>query len=114
MTNRESQDRVQQLVDLVGPTLTAMASGTRKREHVTDWLNGTTEPTGDNLERIKVAIEVLEQVGEAQGCEIARAWFIGESCCVNNALVSPASAIRQGAYKTACSSAALFIEDGWL
>ena len=99
---------VEELVQLIGPTLTALSSGAVEHSTVEAWLNGL-EPEVSQEERLRFALEVLSDVAELNGNDVARAWFIGASC--QNFTTAPFEAIRTGYFNSVRNSARRFIND---
>lgn len=108
-----NQQLIDELVRLVGPTLTAFtAHATNRAELVLDrWRQDATSLHPGKRERLELAYELLNDVAEADSEDVARAWFIGANC--GPSLVSPAEAIRDGRFDEARLSAKRLINDEW-
>ena len=108
-----AQAQVRQLVESYGPTVTAVVSGTRRLDDVTDWLNGVSEPTDAQRIRISEALRILKLVETESGKAIAAAWLIASNTCHNDEWVTPMAAIREGNFAAAESSAMRLNNDSW-
>jgi hypothetical protein len=98
-----SREDLMILVQQLGPTWTAIASGTRDRSLAERWASGEEAPTAEEALKLSVAYEVFNEVAQTEGADTARAWFIGRS--VGDHEVSPGEAIREGNFNGAYASA---------
>ncbi|HET8690401.1 MAG TPA: hypothetical protein VFL81_03105 [Candidatus Saccharimonadales bacterium] len=107
------KELIDELIRFIGPRLTAFtAHSTSRAEFVLRaWSDGSAALHPAKLERLKLALELLNDVAEAHGEDQARAWFIGANC--GGELVSPTDAIHYGDFDGAKLSAKRFINEEW-
>ena len=82
------------LIDIVGPSLVALAAGSRNQHVAELWLGGRIAMSNPERQRLDAALECLQTVAESEGAETARAWFIGRN--VGTDETSPAEALCEG------------------
>ena len=91
--NLEIQDVVRRLVLGIGPTLTALVSGTRNREDVERWATVGAEPDTEQTRRLYAAYEAFITIKDREGEDVARAWFLGTNPGLED---TPVMALRKG------------------
>lgn len=101
-------DLARQLVGSLGPTLVAALAGVRDRKLPHKWAspNGPT-PRPESLTRLQVAHRAWTTVSDAEGDNIARAWFIGANPDLDE--TPPYLAIRDGRYAMVMAAATSFV-----
>lgn len=104
-------DEVKELTDdWIGPTLVALAAGSRSRDVVAFWCTDYAEPNEDEARRLAFTLEILREVEQGERSrDVARAWFIGGN--VGEELVSPGEAIRDDRFDEVRASAHRLIHD---
>jgi len=82
------------LIDLIGPTLVSLASGSSNQHSAELWRAGVITMTGSQRGRLELALECLETIEQHEGADMGRAWFIGSN--TGDDLTSPAEALCEG------------------
>ena len=101
---------INELVDALGPTLVALASGTRQRKLVAAWAAGSAIPTQGEAERMATMLRLFREITSFEGPDVARAWMIADNTPVHG---MPAMAIRAGDFAAAERSAHRMAEDAY-
>lgn len=96
------------LIDLIGPTLVALASGSSNRHSPMLWRGGVVRMTGPQRQRLETALECLEAIERTEGQDMGRAWFIGAN--TGEDLTSPAEALCEGRLEDVRLSMKRFID----
>ena len=112
-------DIVGNLCDKLGPTLVAMLSGLRTRCGVDGWLDGSGEPSAEQMKRLRVAHELFGKVAASDGEDTARQWFISANVVVDSiegeSYIAPCEALRKARhddeFRAGEISARRFVED---
>lgn len=90
------------LADNLGPTATALLSGTRRRDDVRQWLDRRLTPTEEQSTRLSFTYELFQRVREIKGDEdnlprrLMCTWMVGDN--VASMQISPLIAIRHDQY----------------
>ena len=89
-----SSELARELLNNLGPTVVAALAGVRDRKQPYKWAAGRSQPRTESLARLQVAYRVWSTIADADGPNVARAWFIGANPRFDER--SPYLAIRQG------------------
>src|SRR5438552_1114597 len=84
----------QGLEDMLGARLVAYIAGVSEARAVRKWIQGEREPRPEAIERLKIALRVALLVAEADGPDVAQAWFQGLNPQLDDH--SPARLLREG------------------
>lgn len=110
----EIKDLVKQMADCLGPTLVASALGAESSEVVRDWVSperdGLVLPHLE-LERLRYMIAAWTVLSQAEGDEVARAWFTGGNPLLNED--TPITAIRENRQERVFHAALSFVRNDW-
>ncbi|WP_234998185.1 hypothetical protein [Mycobacterium sp. DBP42] len=101
-------DLVRELVEHLGPTVVAALAGVRDRKQPYKWAAGGSQPRHESLARLQVAYRVWSTIADAEGPNVARAWFIGANPRFEER--PPYLAIREGLFGEVVAAAEEFID----
>ncbi len=94
----------------LGYTLTALASGTTRRERIDTWCAGLDAPSEDEAKRLAFTLDILREVEASEHSrDTCRTWFTGANVGADE--ITPGEAIRQGRFDEVRTSARRLIED---
>lgn len=79
---------------ILGPTLCAYLGSVKETVAVDGWADGMREPGAETQRRLQVALQVAIAIAEADGSDVARAWFQGLDPQLEGR--SPARLLREG------------------
>jgi hypothetical protein len=82
------------LRELLGPQLVAYLGSVRETRAVHQWADGTREPSAAVQQRLRVALQVVAMLAEAESPRIAQAWMQGLNPQLDDR--SPARLLRDG------------------
>jgi hypothetical protein len=82
------------LREILGLKLSAYLGSVKETRAVNEWADGLREPSDAVQRRLRLALQVAGAIAEADGPEIARAWFQGLNPQLNDR--SPARLLREG------------------
>lgn len=101
------------LISVLGPTLVASLAGIKEVSSVRRWGDATKPETVplDSVDRIRCAHDVWRMVSEAEGDDVARAWFIGGNPWLDDC--TPIGAIRNGQLRDVQHSAQALVDDSF-
>ena len=85
---------VSDLREVLGARLVAYLGGVSETRAVRQWADGDREPVAGVKQRLRVALQVALVIAEADGPEIAQAWFQGVNPQLDDR--SPARLLRDG------------------
>lgn len=92
--SRGYREVTRRLIAALGPTLVAGLAGSRDRSAPHEWAKADgPEPSPEALPRLACAYEVWLKVAEAEGDDVARAWFVGGNPRLSDD--TPVTAIRK-------------------
>ena len=101
-------DLVRELVEHLGPTVVAALAGVRDRKQPYKWAADGSQPRHESLARLQVAYRVWSTIADAEGPNVARAWFIGANPRFEER--PPYLAIREGLFGEVVAAAEEFID----
>ena len=84
----------EQLRELLGPRLVAYVGSVGETRAVHQWVAGQRAPSDDVQQRLRLALQVVLPIAEADTPEIARAWLQGLNPQLDDR--SPARLLREG------------------
>lgn len=114
MLQPDDHKTVRFVCNSLGRTLTAALSGTPNRLDVDKWLmggQGHKPPTDDQLNRLRFARKMFEEVSAAEDDDTTRNWFMGANVGDNED--TPVTAIREDRFEEVRVSASRIINDEW-
>jgi hypothetical protein len=82
------------LRDLLGARLCAYLGSVNETRAVHEWADGTRKPSAATQRRLRLALQVALAIAEADGPDVARAWFWGLNPQLEDN--SPARLVREG------------------
>ena len=82
------------LREILGAKLTAYLGGVKETRAVNEWADGTREPGAETQRRLRLALQVAIVIADADGAEVAHAWFVGLNPQLDDR--SPARLLRKG------------------
>jgi hypothetical protein len=62
---------------ILGARLCAYIGSVKETRAVNEWALGARAPSGDVQRRLRLALQVAQTIADADGAEVARAWFQG-------------------------------------
>lgn len=104
MTSVSYKDMLAFLEHHLGGLYVAFTTGVSNAHTVAEWIQGTEEPSAEQIEKISVAYEVFERAWRARGTT-ATSWFLGSHLNVP----APWLSISKGRYGEARASAERFL-----
>jgi hypothetical protein len=87
------------LRELLGARLVAYLGGVRETRAVHQWADENRQPRAGIQQRLRLALQVALPIAEADGKEIAQAWFQGLNPQLDDR--SPARMLRDGDFEEA-------------
>ena len=103
-----------ELRELLGVRLVAYLGGVRETRAVHQWADENRQPSADVQQRLRLALQVVLPITEADGKEIAQAWFQGLNPRLDDR--SPARMLRNGDFEetgpAVLAAARAFLVDG--
>jgi hypothetical protein len=103
-----------ELRELLGARLVAYLGSVRETRAVHQWADGDRQPSAGIQQRLRLALQVALPIAEADGKEIAQAWFQGLNPELDDH--SPAQMLRDGdpeeAGPAVIAAARAFLADG--
>lgn len=104
-------DDARDLINVLGPTLVATLSGV-DRSIARTWMSPDgDEPTGEVAERLLFARETWQRVSDAEGDDVARAWFVGGNPWLKDD--TAIMAIREGRFAEVTAASQALVDDSW-
>jgi hypothetical protein len=88
-----------ELRELLGARLVAYLGGVRETRAVHQWADDDRQPSTEVQQRLRLALQVALPIAEADGKEIAQAWFQGLNPQLDDR--SPARMLRDGDFEEA-------------
>jgi hypothetical protein len=85
---------VSELRSVLGARLVAYLGSGKETRAVRQWADGEREPSEEVRNRLRVALQVVLPLAEAESSEIAQAWFQGLNPQLDDR--SPARMLREG------------------
>lgn len=82
------------LREILGLKLCAYLGSVKETRAVNEWAEGVREPTDAVQRRLRLALQVAGAIADADGAEVARAWFQGLNPQLGDR--SPARLLREG------------------
>ena len=82
------------LREILGAKLSAYVGGVKETRAVNEWADGTREPGAETQRRLRLALQVAIAIADADGPDVARAWFAGLNPQLDDR--SPARLLREG------------------
>jgi hypothetical protein len=82
------------LRETLGLKLCAYLGSVKETRAVNEWAEGVREPSDAVQRRLRLAFQVADAIAEADGPEVARAWFQGLNPQLDDR--SPARLLREG------------------
>jgi hypothetical protein len=83
-----------ELRELLGGRLVAYLGGVRETRAVHQWADESRQPSAEVQQRLRLALQVALPIAEADGTQIAQAWFQGLNPELGDR--SPARLLREG------------------
>lgn len=83
-----------ELRELLGARLVAYIGGVQETRAVRQWAEGGRAPGASDQQRLRIALQVALVIAEADGPEVAQAWFQGLNPQLDDR--SPARMLRDG------------------
>lgn len=109
MANEMSDtELVNELMALIGPTLVGVTAHATYRSDSRNWAAGELDLQSEQRDRLKLAYELINDIAEEQGDDMARAWFIGSSVGLDE--ISPCEGLRDGLFDEVRNSAKRFLD----
>lgn len=106
----EVREIVRRLNGSLGATLVAALAGASDAMTAQEWArHDGPEPAPDALKRLRFAHDVWRMVAEAEGAEVARAWFTGANPWLNDD--TAVNAIRVGRLVAVAGAARALTQD---
>lgn len=103
---------VRRLNAALGQTLVAALAGSQDATASHGWAKWDGPcPSEGQVERLMFAYEQWQKVADAEGMQVARAWFVGANPWLQND--SPINAIRMGRLRDVSSAARALIDDSF-
>jgi len=87
-------DVVAQLRAILGARLVAYVAGVKETRAVHQWADGERSPGDPTRRRLRLALQVAVAIENADGAEVAQAWFQGLNPQLEDR--SPARLLREG------------------
>jgi hypothetical protein len=103
-----ASELVRELLDNLGPTVVAALAGVRDRKQPYKWAADSSQPRHESLARLQVAHRVWSTITDADGPNVARAWFIGANPRFDER--TPYLAIREGLFGEVVAAAEEFVD----
>lgn len=101
----------ERLLSALGLTLTAVLSGSPGPDVVTGWASSAgSAPTDEQARRMRLAVEVWDQLEESDGADVARLWFLGANPTLGDS--SAVEAISQDRFHSVRAAAENFVLGG--
>ncbi|MER7447543.1 hypothetical protein [Microbacterium sp. NPDC097977] len=111
-TPTQSADLVQYLNEALGPTLVSTLAGSKETQIALAWAQEHgARPDAAALSRLEVAGSVWRTVREAEGDDVARAWFIGGNPWLRDD--TAITAIREGRFEEVIAAAQALVDDSF-
>jgi hypothetical protein len=88
------RDVAAELRELLGARLVAYLGGVRETRAVHEWADESRQPSAEVQQRLRLALQVALPIAEADGTEVAQAWFQGLNPELEDR--SPARMLRDG------------------
>jgi hypothetical protein len=85
---------VSELRSVLGARLVAYLGSVKETRAVRQWADGERDPSEEVRNRLRVALQVVLPLAEAESSEIAQAWFQGLNPQLDDR--SPARMLREG------------------
>ncbi|MCH6229723.1 hypothetical protein MK786_03125 [Microbacterium sp. CFH 31415] len=105
-----SHEVVRWLNDVLGPTIVQALVGEGSREAVVAWQDEYgPEPASEQLDGLKVALQAMLEIAQAEDPRVARAWFMGAN--PRFAPYTPTTAIREGRFDEVLAASRAIVED---
>lgn len=107
----DTRDVVSELVDLLTPKIVASVAGVKDPGQVRKWVRGSLNPTQPATQRLRFALDTLQEIESTQGRKVAQAWALS----INGRLdyMSPVKAIREDRYSDVAAAAKALMEDAY-
>jgi hypothetical protein len=83
-----------ELRQLLGARLVAHLGGVRETRAVHQWADESRQPSAEVQQRLRLALQVALPIAEADGTQVAQAWFQGLNPELDDR--SPARLLREG------------------
>lgn len=99
-----------ELIDLLGPTLTAALTGVKDRKQPYRWASQASTPRHETENRLRIAYRIVLFLREAENDHVIRAWFIGGNPNLNED--TPITAVREGRDLEVIAAAQHFVNEG--
>ncbi len=87
-------DVVVSLRSILGARLCAYLGSVKETRAVNEWAEGMRIPSAETQRRLRLALQVAQTIADADGAEVARAWFQGLNPHLEDR--SPARLLREG------------------
>jgi len=108
-TRLDIHELVRQLVGHLGPTLVATSANVSDRKLPYRWAKADgTEPRVDSQRRLQAAHRVWSLISDAEGDNVARAWFIGANPRLGEE--APVFCLRDDRIQDVLAAAKAFVE----
>lgn len=101
-------DLARELLEHLGPTVVAALAGARDRKQPYKWASHGAQPRQESVTRLQVAYRVWSTIADADGPNVARAWFIGANPRFGER--PPYLAIREGLFGDVVAAAEEFVD----
>jgi hypothetical protein len=85
---------VDSLRSILGLRLCAYIGSVKETRAVNEWAEGMREPNSQAQRRLRLALQIAQTITDADGPEVARAWFQGLNPQLDDQ--SPARLLREG------------------
>jgi hypothetical protein len=82
------------LREVLGAKLCAYLGSVKETRAVNEWADGRREPSAGTQQRLRLALQVALAIADADGPDVARAWFQGLNPQLDDR--SPARLLREG------------------
>jgi hypothetical protein len=107
----ETSEVVQELCEVLTSKLVAALSGVKDPGQVRKWARAELQPTQPAEQRLRFALDVIQEIEGTHGRKVAQAWALSINPVLN--YQSPVQAIREDRFQEAAASAKALLEDAY-